>query len=74
MALATGIESPLLAKLKQAQKALEKPHQKNELKATAALQSFCRSVEARRDKGVAGEQADTLISAAQEILNLLSDT
>ena len=73
MALATEIESPLLAKLKQAQKALEKPHQ-NESKATAALQSFCRSVEARRDKGISDEQADTLISAAQEILNLLSDT
>jgi hypothetical protein len=68
------IESPLMAKLKQAEKALERPHQKDKSKAAEALQSFYRTVQARRDKGISDEQADTLTSAARQIIDLLSGT
>jgi hypothetical protein len=67
------IEYPLMAKLKQAEKALEKPQPKNRAKAADALKSFRCGVEAQRGKGIAGAQADTLVAAANQIINLLCD-
>ena len=70
--LPQGIEIALNAKLATAQKVLEDGNRKNDIAAANTLQAFIHCVRAQRGKKIAREDADALIAAAQEILDLLA--
>ncbi len=70
--LPPGITSSLNAKLKTVQKALEKRSAKNDTTASNALKGFIHCVQAQRGKKIGPTDADALIAAAQEILDLLA--
>jgi predicted outer membrane repeat protein len=66
-----GIENGLLAKLDTAIEKLEDENKNNDVVAVNSLQAFINAVQAQRCKKIP-EDADKLIAAAQEIINLLS--
>lgn len=66
-----GLESNLKVKLDAAFRILDDENENNDLSAISALYGFINSIEAQRDKKITNEQADELISAAQQIIDLL---
>jgi probable HAF family extracellular repeat protein len=73
--LQNGIENSLDAKLDAALGALEDINQNNDVGAINTLQAFINAVEAQRGDKIPNEaDADTLIAAAQGIIDILSGT
>lgn len=70
--LQTGIENSLGRILDVTRKVLEGTNTNNDLAAIRGLQAFIRTVEAGRGKKIPEEDADALIVAAQEIIDVLS--
>ncbi|MHC4159180.1 MAG: FIMAH domain-containing protein, partial [Planctomycetota bacterium] len=68
-----GITNSLMAKLGAALGALEDENENNDAAAINTLEAFINVVEAQRGKKIPEAEADALISAAQEIIDLLSD-
>jgi len=68
-----GIENSLMAKLNAALRALEDENENNDAAAVNTLEAFINAVEAQRGKKIPEAEADALIAAAQEIIELLSD-
>jgi hypothetical protein len=66
------IENSLDAKLDSALRALDDLNENNDAAAINSLQAFINAVEAQRGNKITDEQADTLISAAQAIIDSLS--
>ena len=71
--LPKGIANSLLAKLNTALEKLEDDNEKNDKAAINSLQAFINAVEAQRGKKISQENADGLIEAAQQIIDILSD-
>ncbi len=71
--LQPGIENSLLAKLDTALQKLEDDNENNDAAAVNLLEAFINTVEAHRDKKIPEADADALIAAAQEIIDLLSN-
>jgi parallel beta-helix repeat protein/predicted outer membrane repeat protein len=71
--LPSGITNSLEAKLSAALRALEDENEDNDLAAINTLGAFINAVEAQRGKKIPEAEADALIAAAQEIIELLSD-
>lgn len=69
--LQKGISNSLDAKLYAALQALDDLKENNDVAAINALQAFINAVEAQRGKKISQEDADDLIAAAQEIIDLL---
>jgi hypothetical protein len=67
-----GIENSLLAKIDTAIGILEDENDKNDKAAVNSLEAFINAVEAQRSKEISEEDADNLIAAAQQIIDLLS--
>lgn len=72
LGLHQGIENSLLVKLDTALQKLEDDNQNNDVAAINSLQAFINAVEAQRGKKIPEEDADDLIAAALQIINLLS--
>lgn len=72
LGLQYGIENSLLAKLDAAIQKLDDDNDNNNLAAINSLQAFINAVEAQRGKKISVEDADYLINAAQQIIDLLS--
>ncbi len=72
--LPRGIENGLEAKLEAALRALEDENENNDAAAINTLEGFINAVEAQRGKKIPEAEADALIAAAQEIIELLSDS
>jgi hypothetical protein len=70
--LPRGIANSLLAKLDTALQKLEDANEKNDVAAINSLQAFINAIEAQRGKKIPEADADALIAAAQEIIDLLS--
>ena len=70
--LPQGTADSLNAKLKTAQKALEKRNAKNDTTAANACKAFIHCVQAQRGKKIPQAGADALIAAAQQIIDLLT--
>ena len=68
-----GITNSLEAKLNAALRALEDENENNDAAAVNTLEAFINAVEAQRGKKIPEAEADALIAAAQEIIELLSD-
>ena len=68
LGLPTGIETSLNATLEAAARALDNH---NIVAAINTLQAFINAVEAKRDKKISDADADALIAAAQQIIDLL---
>ena len=68
-----GITNGLEAKLNAALGALEDENENNDAAAVNTLGAFINAVEAQRGKKIPQAEADALIAAAQEIIDLLSD-
>jgi len=68
-----GISNSLEAKLNAALGALEDENENNDIAAINTLGAFINAVEAQRGKKIPEAEADALIAAAQEIIELLSD-
>jgi len=73
LGLPRGIENSLMAKLNAALGALEDENENNDAAAINTLGAFINAVEAQRGKKIPEAEADALIAAAQEIIELLSD-
>ena len=71
--LQKGIENSLLAKLDTAIQLLEDDNENNDTAAINLLEAFINTVQAQYDKKIPEANADTLIEAAQEIIDLLSN-
>ncbi|MBC8468950.1 MAG: hypothetical protein H8D56_05715 [Planctomycetes bacterium] len=71
MNLHQGIENSLDAKLDAAFNALDDMNENNDVAAINSLNAFINAVEAQRGKKITNEQADTLIAAAQAIIDML---
>jgi len=71
--LPRGIANSLLAKLDTALQKLEDNNENNDAAAINLLQAFINAIQAQRGKKIPGADADALITAAQEIIELLSD-
>ncbi|MHC4796991.1 MAG: right-handed parallel beta-helix repeat-containing protein, partial [Planctomycetota bacterium] len=71
--LPRGIENGLEAKLNAALRALEDENENNDIAAINTLGAFINAVEVQRGKKIPEAEADALIAAAQEIVELLSD-
>lgn len=71
--LSQGIETALNAKLATARKVLEDGNRRNDVAAANTLKAFVHCVWAQRGKKIAQADADALIAAAQEILDLLDN-
>jgi len=71
--LPSGIENSLMAKLNAALRVLEDENENNDAAAVNTLEAFINAVEAQRGKKIPEAEADALIAAAQEIIELLSD-
>ena len=69
--LQQGIENSLDSKLDAVSKALDDVNKNNDIAAINALQAFINSVEAQRGKKILDADANALIAAAQEIIDLL---
>ena len=67
-----GIETSLLAKLNTAIDKLQDDNAKNDKAAVNSLQAFINAVEAQYGKKIPEQGADSLITAAQQILDLLT--
>ena len=74
LGLPQGTADSLNAKLKTAQKALEKRNAKNDATAAGALKAFIHCVQAQRGKKMGRTDADALMAAAQQIIDLLAGT
>ncbi len=72
LGLHKGIETSLLAKLNTAIKKLQDDNEKNDVAAEKALQAFINAVQAQSGKKIPESDADALITAAQQILDLLT--
>jgi hypothetical protein len=70
--LQQGISNSLDGKLDAAMKALDDINANNDVAAVNALEAIINAVEAQRGKQITNEQADELIAAAQEIIDLLA--
>jgi hypothetical protein len=68
-----GIENSLEAKLNAALAVLEDENENNDIAAVNTLGAFINAVETQRGKKIPEAEADALIAAAQEIIELLSD-
>ncbi len=68
-----GIENSLLAKLDTALEKLEDDNEKNDASAINLLEAFINAVNAQRGKKIPEADADALIAAAQQIIDLLND-
>jgi len=68
-----GITNSLEAKLNAALGALEDENENNDAAAINTLGAFINAVEAQRGKKIPQAEADALIAAAQQIIELLSD-
>jgi hypothetical protein len=66
-----GIKNSLLAKIDTAIGILEDENDKNDKAAVNSLKAFINAVEAQRSKKISEEDADNLIAAAQQIIDLL---
>ncbi|MHC4159045.1 MAG: right-handed parallel beta-helix repeat-containing protein, partial [Planctomycetota bacterium] len=73
LGLPGGIENSLMAKLNSALAALEDKNENNDAAAINTLQAFINVVEAQRGKKIPQAEADALIAAAMEIIELFSD-
>jgi len=73
MSLKKGIENSLLVKLDTVIKILQDGDEDNDAAAINSLQAFINAVEAQSGKKISQEDADGLIEAAQQIIELLSD-
>ncbi len=73
LGLQQGIENGLLAKLYSAMQALEDDNDNNDAAAINSLEAFINTVEAQRGKKISESEADILVGAAQEIIDLLGD-
>ena len=71
--LPSGIENGLEAKLNAALQALEDENENNDIAAINTLGAFISAVEAQRGKKIPEAEADALIAAAMEVIELLSD-
>ncbi len=67
-----GLGNSLLAKLDTALQKLADDNDKNDVAAINSLQAFINAVEAQSGKKISQEDADTLIAAAQQIIDILS--
>ena len=66
-----GIENALVAKLEAALQVLEDVNGNNDVAAVNSLDAFINLVEAQKGKKISDMDANALIAAAQEIINLL---
>jgi len=73
MNLLKGIANSLLAKLDAALQKLADDNENNDAAAINLLEAFIKTVEAQRGKKISEADANALIEAAQEIIELLSD-
>jgi hypothetical protein len=73
MNLQQGISNALDHKLNNLLMALEDANTSNDVSAVNTLYSFIYSVEAQRGKHLTDQQAETLITAAQSVINILSE-
>ncbi|MHC4158568.1 MAG: FIMAH domain-containing protein, partial [Planctomycetota bacterium] len=73
LGLPGGIENSLMAKLNAALASLEDENENNDIAAINTLGAFINAVEAQRGKKIPEAEADALIAAAQQIIDLLSD-
>ncbi len=71
--LQKGIENSLLAKLDTALEKLEDDNENNDTAAIKSLEAFINAAGAQRGKKIPETDADALIAAAQQIIELLSD-
>jgi len=69
--LQSGISNSLDAKLNAALKAIDHLNDNNDVAAINTLQAFIRAVEAQRGNKIPVDDADDLIAAAQQIIDLL---
>jgi len=72
MNLQNGINNSLDAKLDAAVNALTDLNESNDQAAINTLNAFINAVEAQRGNAITNEQADTLVAAAQAIIDYLS--
>jgi len=72
LALPGGIENSLMAKLEAALGALQDENENNDAAAVNSLEAFINAVEAQRGKKIPEADADALIAAALDIIDLLS--
>ena len=72
MSLQKGIANSLQAKLDAATQLLEDINENNDVAAVNLLEAFINAVEAQYSKKISEADADALIAAAQEIIDLLS--
>lgn len=71
--LEQGIENSLNSKLESALKVLDDFNDNNDVAAINSLESFINAVEAQRGKKISEEDADALIEAALDIIELLTN-
>jgi hypothetical protein len=71
MNLEKGIENSLVAKLEAALQVLDDVNENNDVAAINSLEAFINLVEAQRGKQISDTDADALIVAAQQIIDLL---
>jgi len=67
-----GVLNSLDAKLESAFEALDDVNENNDLSAVNKLQAFINAVEAQRGKHISEDEADSLVAAAQEIIDMLN--
>ena len=72
MNLQQGIDNSLDAKLDSALNALDDVNENNDVAAVNSLQALINAVEAQRENKITDEQADILVAAAQDIIDLLT--
>lgn len=68
-----GIENSLLAKIDRAIAKLEDDNPKNDRVAVRSLRAFINEVEAQSGKKISEEDADDLIEACQQIIDMLTE-
>jgi hypothetical protein len=73
MSLQKGVTNSLQVKLDTALRLLEDGNENNDVASVNILQAFINAVEAQRGRKIPQLDADTLIAAAQEIIELLSN-
>ena len=69
--LQSAISNSLIAQLEAALQVLEDENEQNDVAAVNSLGAFINLVEAQKDKKISAMDANALIAAAQEIINLL---
>ena len=72
LSLPKGIENSLDAKLQAVQEVLDDGNENNDRAAANTLGAFVNAVNAQRGKKISEEDADSLINAAQQIIDLLT--